>query len=66
MLVTKFTRANLEDWLTDIFLNYQILNMILVIHEGVRLENSKLSFEGSNDDFILFGVEVIIYVGNAD
>lgn len=40
MFVTKFTRANLEDWLSDIFFNYKILNMILIVHEGIWLENS--------------------------
>jgi hypothetical protein len=66
MLVAKSSRANLENWLTNIFLNDQIFDMILIVHLCVRFEHPELSLEGPNNNFVFFRLKIIVDVCNAD
>jgi hypothetical protein len=66
MLVAKSSRANLENWLTNIFLNDQIFDMILIVHLCVRFEYPELALEGPNNNFVFFRLKIIVDVCNAD
>lgn len=66
MSLAKFTARDLKDRHAQIFLNYQIFDMVSVLSRPVRLVNSQLAFERAHYYLVFVSSLIVVYISDAD